>query len=344
MLKSLRRIVRRSAQALAAACLMMTASVPAAELPDFPADPAQWINSGPLSASGLKGKGIVLWFFEEDCPRCRARWPGLIDSAKKFEGQPVVFIAVNSGTARGEIENYVRQVNCPWPVILDPSREFEKACGVNEISLQNIYQVKYVQPDGTLQTGNFSDIEETATSALVNAKWKLDPTEIPDNLKPTWIAVETGNFKGLATSLKKSQVSGKPESKEAAKKLMEIVQQELDDHVASITQAQEAGNTWTAYQLSNQLPIRFAGFELPKEMATLKKELLKDPKVKAGQAAMKSLDTARKSLSSGNPALQKKAVASLEQIISDFPDTDLSKQAQAMIDMATKPPEPREDK
>ncbi len=343
MIESLRGVGRWCGLVLAVSSLLLATTVRADELPEFPSDPANWINSAPLSASGLKGKGIVLYFFEDECPRCRERWPDLIESANKFEGQPVVFIAVNSGTNRSTIENYVRQVKCPWPILLDPTRDFEKACGVKEISLQNIYQARYAQPDGTLLTGNSASMEETATKALVNAKWKLDPTEVPDSLKPTWIAVETGNYKGLAVQLKKSQAAGKPEAKEAAKKLMEIVQQELDDQVAAIKTAQESGNTWTAFQLCNQLPVRFAGFELPKEIATLKKDLMKDPKVKAGQTALKSLDGARKLLSSGNPVLQKKAVASLEQIVSDFPDTDLSRMAQSLID-STKPPAESSDK
>lgn len=343
MVESLRGVGRWCGLVLAVSSLLMAATARADELPAFPSDPANWINSGPLTASGLKGKGIVLYFFEEECPRCRERWPELIESASKYEGQPVVFIAVNSGTNRSAIESYVRQVKCPWPVLLDPTRDFEKACGVNEISLQNIYQTRYAQPDGTLLMGNSANLEETATKALTNAKWKLDPNDVPDSLKATWIAVETGNYKGLAVSLKKSQVSGKPEAKEAAKKLMEIVQQELDDQVAAIKEAQEAGNTWTAYQLCNQLPVRFAGFDVPKEIATLKKDLMKDAKVKAGQAALKSLDGARKLLSSGNPVLQKKAVTSLEQIVTDFPDSDLSRLAQSLID-STKPPAESSDK
>ena len=344
MIESQRGVGRWCRLILAASSLLMAATAYADEVPEFPFDPANWINSGPLTASGLKGKGIVLYFFEEECPRCRARWPELIESASKFEGQPVVFIAVNSGTNRSAIESYVRQVKCPWPVLLDPTRDFEKACGVKEISLQNIYQMKYAQPDGTLLTGNFSDMEETANKALVNAKWKLDPADVPDSLKSTWIAIETGNYKGLAVQLKKSQLSGKPEAKEAAKKLMDIVQQELDDQMTAIKEAHESGNTWTAYQLCNQLPVRFAGFDLPKDVATLKKDLMKDAKVKAGQTALKSLDSARKLLSSGNPVLQKKAVAALEQVVSDFPDTDLSRLAQSLIDSTKPPAEPRDDK
>ena len=59
--------------------LLAAASVVAAE-PDsalLPANPAMWLNSPPLSAESLKGKGVFLWFFEETCPSCRGKWPGM---------------------------------------------------------------------------------------------------------------------------------------------------------------------------------------------------------------------------------------------------------------------------
>jgi len=76
----------------------------------LPRDPTAWLNSPPLSVDALKGKGVVLWFFEEQCPRCRAKWPGMYELAKRFEGQPVVFIAVNSGTSPIEVAQYAREV------------------------------------------------------------------------------------------------------------------------------------------------------------------------------------------------------------------------------------------
>ena len=30
----------------------------------FPEDPAQWLNTGPISMESLRGKGVFLWFFE----------------------------------------------------------------------------------------------------------------------------------------------------------------------------------------------------------------------------------------------------------------------------------------
>lgn len=31
----------------------------------LPADPGQWLNAGPISLEAMKGKGAVLYFFEE---------------------------------------------------------------------------------------------------------------------------------------------------------------------------------------------------------------------------------------------------------------------------------------
>jgi thiol-disulfide isomerase/thioredoxin len=301
--------------------------------PPFPSDPAAWVNSGPLTVSGLKGKGVVLWFFEETCPRCRERWPALLESAKSFEGKPVIFIAVNSGTNRQTVEKYVRDVKCPWPVIVDSSRAFEKACGIeNEISLQNIIQAKYITSTGDLQSGSFSDFEGTAAKALDNAAWKIDPTDVPDALKPIWQNIEIGNYKGLALSLKKSLASPRADVKEASQKLLAVAQQELDELIAQAKQAQADGHGWRAYELSNQIAERFAGFELPMDVAELKKTLQKDARVKAGLAALKSLDLSKKLLQGSSPAVRKKGEELLQKVIDEFPDTELAKQAQSLLD------------
>ena len=315
------------------ACLGMLAEVRADQAPPFPTDPNAWINSGPLSVSGLKGKGIVLYFFEEDCPRCRARWPELIEASKKMEGQPVVFIAVNSGNPRAKTQGYVQQVKVPWPVLVDTSRDFEKACGLfQEISLQNIFQVRYIKPDGEILPGLADDIGETADKAVEGAAWKIDPETIPDALKSTWLAVEIGNYKGIAGSLKKSTSSSKKDVKESAAKLMEVVQKEIDDLMAKIKEAQDGSNSYRAFELLTELTEQFNGFELPKEAVTLKKELSKDSKVKAGQTAAKNLDLARKQMASGNPGLVSKAKTTLEKIAADFPDTNLALQAKGLAD------------
>jgi hypothetical protein len=317
--------------------LSLVTSVHADPIPPFPADPAAWVNSGPLSASSLKGKGIVLWFFEEDDQGSAARWRTTVEEVKKFEGRPVIFIAVNSGSPRQKIEAYVRQVGGKWPVIVDQSRDFESACGLfQEIDTKNVSQFRYITPDGEMHTPVKDEIKEIAELAEEGAAWKIDPTNIPDPLKQTWFAVEIGNYKGLAANLKKSTSSPKAETKEAATKLMELVQQEIDAQMAKIKEAQDASNTFKTHELLSELLDRFNGFELPKETATMKKDLAKDAKVKAGMLAQKSLEQERKKLAVGNPAAKAKSITALEKIVNDFPETSLARHAQSLIDAAQK--------
>src|SRR5688572_16136054 len=123
----------RTSRLLLALVALVNGSLLAAERADglsLPADPRLWINSGPISFDALKGKAAVLWFYEEQCPKCREKWPELLALSKKLEGQPIIFIAVNSGNSRGEVEQYVRSNKITWPVIVDPTREFEQALGL----------------------------------------------------------------------------------------------------------------------------------------------------------------------------------------------------------------------
>src|SRR4029078_6138704 len=113
--------------------------------------------------------------------------------------------------------------------------------------------------------------EESADKAVEGAEWKVDPDSIPipAALKATWMAVEIGNYKGVAGTLKKSPPSSKAEVKEAATKLMEVVQKEIDDQMAKIKEAQDGSNPYRAFELLTELTEHYNGFELPKETTTL---------------------------------------------------------------------------
>ena len=192
-----------------------SSSKPADAVKEFPSEPAMWVNSEPLSVEALKGKGAFVWFYEEGCPRCREKWPEMLATAKKYEGKPVVFIAVNSGTSRNEVENYAQSTGLNWPILVDTSREFEKQSGVSEISLQNIYQLGIISPDGSFSQANAREFGAAAERAAAGAKWTVDPTGMPAALMPAWTAIEMGDFAAAATLVKKGLATNKPEIKEA---------------------------------------------------------------------------------------------------------------------------------
>jgi thiol-disulfide isomerase/thioredoxin len=296
---------------------------------ELPADPARWINSPPLTKAMLSGKATVFYFVEETCPNCAKNWPGILEATAKFEGQPVLFVAVNSGTSRPEFEAYLRTNNVRWPAINDWDRSFEKQFGF-EISLQNIGQVEMLMPDGSFKGGRYNDIPGSATEAAATAKWKVDPTGLPATLRPAWLAIEFGSYADAAKPITRG-LAGKGPQLEAAQKLNSFVQGELTAQVAAAQKLLDEGNSWEAYKGYAVIPVRFKGFEIPPEVATHVTDLTRNEEVKREQAAQKLLVRAQQSAAK-SPNNLKAAIKQLQTLAKDYPTTEAGLDAQGYLD------------
>ena len=297
---------------------------------ELPQDPRLWINSPPWSIKQLSGKAVMLFFFEEDCPNCRNRWTELNALKQQHADDPILFIAVNSGNGRGEMEQYARQTKMAWPILLDPDRSIENACDVGEISLDNIMQVMVVHPDGSLKRGSWSKPEETIDNVLKQAKWTVDPKTIPAMLKPVWQQVEFQNYAAAAQGIRKALKSSNEDIKTAAEGLMRVVQPQIDEQVQTAETAYDAGEKWQAYRSYGELTERFKGYDLPANVETRLKELQTNATVKAEQSALKLLDTIQKQLN--NPAQRKKGILALKKLAKDKPETVAGQAAQKLAE------------
>lgn len=307
--------------------------VSAREITVWPRDPALWVNSPPITLEQLRGKAVFLWLFEETCPTCRAKWPSLVAKSREYQNKPIVFIAVNSGNSPDSLREYARLSNCTWPILADVDRSFEKLCDAGEISLENVNQAYWISSEGSLEVGDWSDIDGTIQEALTGAAWKIDPAGIPGELQDTWRAIEFNNYKAAAPGLKKYLNSPKSEIKAAAQQLDGLVQTDLKSQIEAATTAREAGELWKAFELCQIITSRFNGIELPDEVSEMKKALAKEPQVKAASISRKVLDGAIKNVANGRP-LTKKAHGQLEKMVTDYPDTELAREAQKLLDLA----------
>lgn len=297
---------------------------------ELPQDPRLWINSHPWTMDQLSGKAVFFFFFEEGCPKCRARWPELNQLMESHADDPILFVGVSSGTDRDQMEGYIQQTGATWPVLLDPDRSFEAACNVGEISLQNIMQVAIVGGDGTLRRGGWEDLNASVTSALQDAKWLVDPEMIPAAMKATWRQIEFRNYTAAAPAIRKALKSPKEETKEAAEALLAVVQPLIDEKVAAAEAACDAGEKWSAFQAYGELTEQFKGYELPESVAARKKELQTDPKIRVEGAAMKTLQAALKQVD--NTSQRKKGIAALKKLAKDKSETEAGRKAQAKLE------------
>ena len=123
----------------------------------LPTDKSAWIGSLPFTQKTLNRKAMVLWFFEEGCPKCKAKWRELNSLPLTYKGTPVIFVAVNSGNSPESVADYVKQNKVNLAVIADTDRQLEKLSGFGEISLNNVYQVAIMTPDGQFHPADAND-------------------------------------------------------------------------------------------------------------------------------------------------------------------------------------------
>ncbi len=294
---------------------------------DFPEDERVWLQGTPLTKEMLKGKAAVLLFFEEECPRCASRWPDMTEVSKQFEGKPIAFIAVNSGSDPRMLQQYARQQGISWSVIADFDRSFEKMMKVSPISLQNIVQVRYITADGVSHTGKWSDLPATAKAALKDAKWNVDPKEVPDELQDAWYDIEFGNYAKAARVVNKESAKSGP-LQEAAEKLLAVVEKNLKEDYDVAKKHFRNKKKWDAYKQLIMIEEKYDGYKLPDAFEVGLSKLKGDETVKAEQKAMRSFDKANALLMRGKLPQAKK---SLERLISGSQGTEAATKAAELV-------------
>jgi peroxiredoxin len=92
---------------------------------------------------------VVLFFYEQECPTCRATIPHRNMIVKQYENEPVKFIGVGAGDSLEDVKSYVRETHLAMPVFADSHGLMQKSYGF-KISLHNIYQIRLISPLGVV--------------------------------------------------------------------------------------------------------------------------------------------------------------------------------------------------
>jgi len=247
--------------------------------------------------------------------------------ANKYQGEPIVFIAINSGNSISDVAAYLNKNNINWPTIVDSARLFEQEVGVGEVSLDNIMCYRVRNADGTVTPlGNLAD---SATQAMRTAQWNVDPTSIPDSLKECWMAVEFGDFASASRTLQRSLKSKKPEIQTAAETLNEFVQGKLAAMLEVATTAKSEGDDWLAFKTFQEFQVRFKGYDVETDVDAELETLASSEAVKAQIAAAKQLTSAMKQL---NRSGLQRVAKRLEKLVEKYPGSEAAEQAQALLD------------
>ena len=285
-----------------------------------------WALSGPYTLEGLKGKLVVIRFFETGCPTCRATWPGMDEIRKSYDNQPVLFIGVSSGHPTSQVTTYAKAVKTEWSIYSDIDRSFETAYLKQVISLQNIYQNMIITPTGEFR--GIGEIKAAVDRELPNAKWKMDPKEVPAALKKAWFSLEFGQTAQAVTTIKQALGATDAVVKAAAQKLDAVVKEDIVKRMAEAAEKVAAQQPWEGYKVYDFVTQNYKPYpeaaKAKSEMTTLES----DAKVKKEKAAKIMLDKIQEWANSKVKTDRDNAKAGLTILQRDYADTEAGKSSQ----------------
>ena len=249
--------------------------------------------------------------------------------ANKYQGEPIVFIAVNSGNNASKVASYLKKNGITWPTIVDSARKFEGMAATGEISLNRISGYRVLDADGSLKSS--AGLEYSAKLALTNAKWNIDPEGFPDSLISCWQAIEFGDFVSESRTLGRALKSKKTEIQTAAQTLNTYVQGKLTATLDKAVDAKTAGDHWLAYKTYQEFQYRFKGHDTQIDVKAELKTLAANEAVKTQKKALKQFESA---LKTANRSGMDKAAKRFKKIIEEYSDTEAAQKALDVLESA----------
>jgi peroxiredoxin len=307
--------------------------VRAAEAADFP--PGPFNDGGHYSLKDFEGKVVVLFFYEQDCPKCRGLIPERNKVVEQFKGKPVKFIAIGPGDTLSDVKSYVRSTQLKMPVFADTMGVMQHRYG-QQISLRNIYQFRVIGPDGNIVANSMkpADIEK----ALEKVKWKYKDGGYDPKLNNIIELLEWNQYAPAVAQLKPLMKGPNQTVAASATKLYEAVKAEGQQWMQEAEKAKNAEDPVKAYDLYSKVSAAFAGDDLAKAADAALKPLRTDKTVLAELSARKMYDQLNSVMANANPKKKQEVAGLCHKIATQYPQTPTGKKAAALADQVQSAP------
>jgi peroxiredoxin len=80
-----------------------------------------------------KGNAMVINFWGTWCKPCVEEMPALQAQSEKWKDKNVVVIGINAGEDIMSVENFVKQANISFPILLDPNKVAVQSYGISPL-------------------------------------------------------------------------------------------------------------------------------------------------------------------------------------------------------------------
>lgn len=294
---------------------------------EFP--PGTFSDGKNYSLEELRGRVVVLFFYEQNCPRCAGLIPERNDIVEQYVGQPVTFIAIAAGDTADEARAYLKRTGLDMPIFADKLSLMEKLYGT-KISLNNIYQFRVIDPAGNIV--GYSMDPQSIDKALAGVKLAYEAQDYHAELADIVTALNMDMHSAAMRELGRYLNSKDEAVKASAEALSAAVVEQAKGWVQQADVLVET-DPLQAGRLYSQASDLFAREEFGKDARTKLKDLMSSPAVKSETAARKSYAKMIRAIDKMKPEQIPELIAYAKSIAEEYPDTPTGKRC---ADLATK--------
>jgi thiol-disulfide isomerase/thioredoxin len=142
--------------------------------PEFPAG-LKWWNSPPLTVSGLKGKVLLVDFWEYTCVNCIRTLPYLKAWHERYAGKGLVIVGVHApefafAKEEANVARAVKQFDLKYPVVNDRDYQVWNLYSNRYWPAKYLFDAKGVLRYNHFGEGSYGDIEQQIQKLLREAK------------------------------------------------------------------------------------------------------------------------------------------------------------------------------
>jgi peroxiredoxin len=293
--------------------------------PDFP--PGVFNDGNRYQLGDYKGKVVVLFFYEKDCPTCRGKIPDRNAVVKQYHGRPVKFFAVAAGDTLQQAKSYAGGTKLAMPVFADPLSLMEKRYG-QTISLQNIWQFRVIGPDGKIAGYKMEPADIDKALAKVELKYNAD--DYHAKVRPAVELLEWNQYPAGVKLLRSLVKNKDKEVADSAAKLMEVVKADATKWMGEAQAAADAEPV-RAYDLYSKVVATLGpADELAKPAAEALRTLKSNEAVKKELEARKMYDKVINVMAMATPKQKAEVAKFAADIARKYPDTPTGKKAEEL--------------
>lgn len=297
----------------------------AEQAPEFP--PGTFSDGKNYSLEELRGRVVVLFFYEQNCPRCAGLIPERNDIVEQYVGQPVTFIAIAAGDTAGEAKAYLKRTGLIMPIFADKLSLMEKLYGT-KISLNNIYQFRVIDPAGNVV--GYSMDKQTIDRALAGVKQPYAAQDYHKDLADV-VAALNMDMHSISMRQLRRYLSSKDEAvKASAEALSTAVVEQAKGWVQQADALVET-DPLQASILYDRASDLFPKENFGKDARTKLKALMSSPAVKNETAARKMYAKMIGAIDKMKPDQTPELIAFAEKIAEKYPDTPTGKRCADLV-------------